>query len=393
VTGDEDNLPRFTHRVHTDVSKAIHTLLANERYDAPRQVFDGRKPHMMRLVDPAAQASHLVYEYLNSCAAGLIERPEDMPGVVIEWGMWKSGGIDVVKPPIYFGDDRPDVLRLELTPPPELYRQFGGDMDALVHHMRQLSEHGLKAIQRARSRPVLGAAAVKKIHPWSEPKTLRESGGERVPTFKIGARGIVGRRIHVACASETHAFRRSNRSALEARCCDGDMEAVFPYGTYQMRVLHRVPVEERPPAGAILAMPGATLSEVKAELARERDAAALRVEAHAMIDEVRAAFEEEADQIVEHDDLELIAPPARSVGASSGESESEEATASEPASDDHASAEPAATTELPVVECHRFDERPEVGTARRLSILRDRRGDRRRGKRRRPGRHGSDPPE
>ena len=144
VTGDEDNLPRFTHRVHTDISKGINTLLANERYDAPRQLFDNRQPHMMRLVDPAAQASHLVYEYLNPVAAGLVERPEDMPGVVIEWGMWKSGGIDVVKPPVFYGDRRPERLPLELDAVPELYRQFGGDIDALVHHMRKLSEHGLE---------------------------------------------------------------------------------------------------------------------------------------------------------------------------------------------------------------------------------------------------------
>src|SRR5690606_14626778 len=173
VTGEEDNLPRFMHRVHSDVSKAINELLEDEGYDAPGQLFDGRKPHMMRLVDPAAQASHLVYEYLNSCAAGLVARPEDMPGTVIEWGMWKSGGIDVVKPPVYYGDRRPDRLPVELSAVPDLYGQFGGHMDALVHHMRKLSEHGLEAIQRARTRPVLGAAAVKKIHPWSEPKTPR----------------------------------------------------------------------------------------------------------------------------------------------------------------------------------------------------------------------------
>src|SRR5690606_12103466 len=180
----------------------------------------------------------------------------------------------------------------------------------------------------------------------------------------------------IACASETRAFRAAGRKALEARCGDGDMEAVFPYGTYQMRVLHRAPVEARPPMGAILAMPGATLSEVKAELARERDAAALRAGAHAMIDEVRDAFTEEAKQIVEHDDLELIGPPIGSTLTST--------TASLPAAgEDAAPAEAAAVesdddaiTEMPVIECHRFDERPEAGTARKLSILRDRRGDR-----------------
>ena len=234
---------------------------------------------------------------------------------------------------------------------------------------------------------------MKKIHPWSEPKTLRETGGERVPTFKIGARGIVGRRIHIACASETRAFRAAGRKALEARC-NGDMQAVFPFGTYQMRVLHRAPVEAEPPADAILAAPGATLSEVKAELARERDAAALRAGAHAMIDEVRLAFTVEAEEIVAHNDFELIGAPMPSTSTKTSASEAE--TAAAPAKDDGptkadndaAEGDADATSEKPVIECHRFDERPEAGTARRLCILRDRRGRRSR----RRGRHGSDPP-
>jgi hypothetical protein len=80
------------------VSCAINTLLAHERYDAPRQLFDGRAPHDMRLLDAAAQASHLTYEYLNPVAAGLVARPEHMPGVILDLGHWKSGGVSVQRP-------------------------------------------------------------------------------------------------------------------------------------------------------------------------------------------------------------------------------------------------------------------------------------------------------
>jgi hypothetical protein len=74
VTLAEPILGELARRLHHDVSCALNTLLAHERYDAPRNVFDGREPHCMRLLDAAAQASHLTYEYLNPVAAGLVAR-------------------------------------------------------------------------------------------------------------------------------------------------------------------------------------------------------------------------------------------------------------------------------------------------------------------------------
>ena len=40
VTAEAANLPEFTWRVHHDTSCALNTLLARERYDAPRELFD-----------------------------------------------------------------------------------------------------------------------------------------------------------------------------------------------------------------------------------------------------------------------------------------------------------------------------------------------------------------
>jgi hypothetical protein len=355
----------------------VQVLLCDEKYDAPREVFDDRAVHMMRLLDAGAQASHLVYEYLNPPAAGLVERPEDMPGRTLDFGLWKSGYIEVERPPVYFDASRPERLRLYLTPPPLLYRAFGGDMDKLVHHMRRLGEDGLRAIRAARTRPVMGAEALRRLHPWSEPRTMRESGGGRVPSFKIGARGIVPREQRIAAAVEVRAFRQEHELARVARR-GGDFDAVFPFGSYAMRQYHGAPVEPAPPPGALVALPGPLLEEVRDALAREGRGA--NADAANIVDEVRAALRDEAQDIVE--DAELDRPEPRSGTMPSFETaRNDDATV--------ASGRAGSSAERPpAVIRHRFD-RDASQQARRLVTLRDRR-------RGRPppggGKHGSDPP-
>lgn len=61
---------------NSDVGCAINTLLANEHYDFPRDVFDKRSSYAMRLVDAETQAGHSTPEYLNLVAAGLVARLE-----------------------------------------------------------------------------------------------------------------------------------------------------------------------------------------------------------------------------------------------------------------------------------------------------------------------------
>ena len=44
VTPRSDRLPAFAQQLHRDLSCAIKTLLAHERYDAPQNLWDGRNP-------------------------------------------------------------------------------------------------------------------------------------------------------------------------------------------------------------------------------------------------------------------------------------------------------------------------------------------------------------
>jgi len=297
VTPEHDNLPQFTELLHREVSKGLNTLLTQERYDSPRELFDGREPHYMRLLDSAAQASHLVYQDNNCVAAGLVKRAEHMPGRAFDFDLWKRGYIDVQRPSVYFSENRPDVLRLYVTPPPLLFAAFGGDLDRLIYHMKRLAEHGARELRAAMRKAPLGARGVLRIHPWNEPRSLRESGGERVPTFKVGAFDIAGRQGRIQCARETRLFRHEYKEARLARKA-GDMAAVFPYGTYGMRMHHDVLVATEPYDGALLTQPGPTLDDVMAELNMERGAP-LSEEAVQLLDDVREALAEEATDLCE----------------------------------------------------------------------------------------------
>lgn len=137
VTPAADNLPEFTQLFHRDVSCALTTLLTQERYDAPGEIFDSRSTHCMRLLDAPAQASQLVYEYNNCVAAGLVSRPEHMPGYAFDFDLWRTGYVDVPRPDVYFSSKRPDSIRLYVTPPPLLFAAFGGDVDWLIYHMKR----------------------------------------------------------------------------------------------------------------------------------------------------------------------------------------------------------------------------------------------------------------
>jgi putative transposase len=356
VTALRDNLPEFTWRLHHDVSCAINQLLARERYDAPHEMWDGREPHYMRLLDEGAQASHLIYQHLNCVAAGLVDRPEHMPDFAFDFGLWKTGVLEVRRPDVYFSEHRPETLRLCVSPPPVLYRAFGGDLERLVYHMERSSESALQSMRRARTRPVVGVKKIRRLHPWNEPRTLRESGGKRKPSFRIGARGVLGLDEEIACAREVRDFRMRYRRSFEARRA-GDHAATFPFGTYQMRALHGAPTESSPALDAIVAMPGPSLADVIAELERApvtRDDALARTTS--LLDEVRDAFAEDAAEIVEHDAVGLDDELPRT----SGESEDGD--------------------ERTVVVRHRFGRSDDDENARRIIVLRDsRRGRPRRG--------------
>jgi hypothetical protein len=192
---------------------------------------------------------------------------DSLPVFAFDFGLLKTGSLEVRRLDVYFSEDRPEILRLQVSPPPLLSR-VRRRYRATRLSLERSSESALPSMRRARARPVAGAKKIQRLHPWNEPRTLRESGGKRKPTSRIGARGILGLDEEIAYALEVRDFRMRYRSSFEARRA-GDRAAAFPFGTYQMRVVHRAAAETRPLPDAIVAMPGPSLADVIAELERE----------------------------------------------------------------------------------------------------------------------------
>ena len=144
---------------------------------------------------------------------------------------------------------------------------------------------------------------------------MREPGGDRVPTFKHGARGLTAKRWDIAGALDTKRFRGEHHEARLERLAGEP--AIFPYGTYLMRVQHGAEVAE-PHGDAFVTLPGRTLDEVKEELASGEGPRARELE----LEPIRDAFRDEAGDIVEVEDVELVrtSPSVNTSSASSSES-------------------------------------------------------------------------
>lgn len=376
VTPSRDNLPEFTHRLVSDTSKGLNALLKRERYDAPGSVFDSRQPHHMRLLDAEAQVGHLVYEYTNCVAAGLVDRPEHMPGHVFDFQAWKRGYIEVSRPDVFFDPKtRPDRLRLEVTPPPLLYAAFDGDLGRLIYHLERLAAENVRSLRTARRAPAAGARAVRRVHPWSEPRRTREASGRVVPSFKIGARGPARKGQHVRAALEVRGFRAAHRRA-RALERSGEDNVRFPFGTYGARVQRAAAVEKTVPEAWVTA-PGPTLEQVQAELASsgrdpatDEDIIRLRLP-----DRMRAAFAEQAASVCDEELLDLSA-----VAADQGPG---------PGAADDKPDRIKAQRGSPIAGTARGTDAglPDGSTPRRIVVLRDHR----RGRPCRP-RHAADPP-
>ncbi|MEM9190014.1 MAG: hypothetical protein AAGF12_12600 [Myxococcota bacterium] len=383
VTPHTKELSRFTEKVHGEFSCALNQLLLKRGYDKPRQVWDGRECHWTLLVDPPAQLSRLVYDYTNNASAGLVERPEQMPGAQVSFRDWKGGPRMIPRFPLYFDPAQHEPeLPLSITPPAMLYRDFGGQVDKLVYHMEKTTETALSAIAaERRGRPVLGPSAVTKLDPWSEPSTMAESGGERIPTFQVGAKGLLGKSMHIQCCEEVTAFRKDHRVAL-GTWRDGDREVEFPYGTYQMAEVYGANCKSAPPAGAILLTPGPTLDDVKAELAARTEAFTMDA-ALAVVDEAKAALSEESEAIVRYAEQCVPLP-------GTGRHVSVPAAGAHPPSSD--ASQTATPTSAPTEE--RPDELEVRGLSapRRLTGRHPRRTVTLRRRRRRSNKGGSEPP-
>jgi REP element-mobilizing transposase RayT len=215
-------LPKFQQILNSFVARAtnashrrVGTFWENESFTAPE------------LPEDADVVDKCVYVLANPCTADLVERAREWPGL----SSWKLdyGNSIVTTRPSFFGEDMPATLELEIVRPPVMPELSDQQLRAEIRRRTIEREQKLMVERKAAGRTVMGVEAVLRQSIDDRPRTRDERFGTR-PT--VSTRSVWARE---ACLQRNADWLCRYRDAL-TRYVQGIRDALFPFGTYLMKV-------------------------------------------------------------------------------------------------------------------------------------------------------------
>jgi REP element-mobilizing transposase RayT len=226
VTDRFAQLPAFHQYLDGLVARALNAALGRwESFWAPNSY------SAIPLETEEDVLDKIAYVLVNPVAAGLVRTGRDWPGLWSAPELIDGDALEVVRPEHFFSPrgSMPERARLRLVRPP----QFKGATD--FHERLGVIVAEREAVAREQRSRVGGFLGVKRVlsqNPHARPRTF-ERRRDLNPR-------VAGRDRWRAALHELRDFWRAYRAAWEARVA-GRFDAVFPCGTYQMRVLHGAP--------------------------------------------------------------------------------------------------------------------------------------------------------
>lgn len=226
VTDPGARLPDFHRYLDGLVARAVNATVGHE------EGFWGRDSYSaVRLEDPATIFDKVVYVLLNPVTAGLVRRGSEWPGLWSDPGLMDGGVIEAMKPERFFRKKgpMPAVARLTLQRPPG-FEQDETFVERLRERVREEEDEAAARLRREGGR-FLRVEGVLAQRPWARPAT-REPLRKLNP--RVACRDPVTR---IGALARLQEFVRSYREALAA-WREGARDALFPEGTWLMRVRH-----------------------------------------------------------------------------------------------------------------------------------------------------------
>jgi REP element-mobilizing transposase RayT len=224
LTDPRANLPDFSRVLDGVVAKALNALYGRwENFWAPSSY------SAVTLVSPEDIVGKVAYTLANPAAADLVEHGRQWPGVWSDPRFIGEPGERIERPGHYFDEDgsMPETATLVISAPPgfESVEAFRALVIARVKELEQAAA----ADREARGVAVLGTHRVLK-----QPHTDRPGPGEprRALNPRIAAQDKWKR---IEALGRLVSFLKDHRDAL-LHFCQGERHAVFPHGTYLMRV-------------------------------------------------------------------------------------------------------------------------------------------------------------
>ena len=237
VTDVRGVLPRFLQFFHRIVALGTKVL---RKWEGP--VWDHEPTSVVRLLTHAAVVEKIAYTLANPVAAGLVRHAHEWRGAKVSPSEIGRGELRAKRPLAYFDPMNPQwpeeaTLPIALPPSvaPDSTEGFQGEVG--VELRRQ--EAAAQAEVQRRGYQFLGAERASQVSPFDRTTSV-EVLRDRNPTFAVGReQGSAWRNAAMA----VRAFRASYRAAIE-RWRAGLRDAVFPVGTWWMRVFHGAIINE-----------------------------------------------------------------------------------------------------------------------------------------------------
>ena len=228
VTDPEARLPAFEQYLDSLVARALNASLGRwESFWAPASY------SAVALQGPADLVDKAAYVLANPVAAGLVRRGQDWPGL---WSSPRLIGRDVIeveRPTLFFRGvgSMPATIPLELTVPPGFLSPE--DFQSQLASALALREEAAALELSSEGRDFLGKEGV-----IAQSPTVRPVRGE--PRRKLKPR-VAGRDKwkRIEALSRLRAFLDAYREAWAALKA-GARDAIFPHGTYWLRVAYGV---------------------------------------------------------------------------------------------------------------------------------------------------------
>ena len=219
------NRPEFCRWFHEFTAKCLNVM-----YGRWENVWATEPTSVVTLVGDQAQLEKTVYTLCNPVEAGLVDRGDKWPGVRSSVSV-PGEDIVVKRPKLYFSQNGPlpEQATLRLHKLPALAHLSDAVYVKRVTAAVDEREVALRAQLRAEGRSFMGARAVCKQSPFDRPKT-HEPRREMSP--RVACRNKWAR---IEALGRLKAFVESYRDAW-LRYRDGQREALFPHGTYWLRV-------------------------------------------------------------------------------------------------------------------------------------------------------------
>jgi REP element-mobilizing transposase RayT len=227
VTDRDGRLPEFTQYLFSQIARAVNASIGH--WDT---FWDSGGVSQVVLANSNAVLEKLTYVLANPVAAGLVRRAAEWPGLWSAPHLIGGAAALEVKRPTSFYDaegDMPASVSLQLCPPPG-FENDEGFVPTLEARVR-VAEDAAAFEMGLAGRSFMGPRRVLAQSPFARP---RSGEPRRQLKPRVACRNKWKR---IEALQRLGAFVAAYRAALEAWRA-GDRTALFPRGTWLMRVKH-----------------------------------------------------------------------------------------------------------------------------------------------------------